>query len=129
MRVLLVEDSEVNRRIMREMLAAGGLALDEAVDGQEGLERVQAADYDLVLMDLRMPRMDGLTSLRAIRALPGLKGSVPVIVITADAGSTIQADCEAAGADEVMAKPVSMPDLYDAIGRILARGGAQVMLT
>jgi CheY-like chemotaxis protein len=129
MRVLLVEDSDINRRIVREMLTAGGVELDEACDGQEGVERAKTAHYDLVLMDLRMPRMDGLTAIRHIRALPELNGSVPIIVITADAGSTIQIDCAAAGADEVIAKPVSMPVLFDAIGRILARDGAQVMLT
>jgi CheY-like chemotaxis protein len=129
MRVLLVEDSEINRRIIREMLAAGEIDMAEAVDGREGLKMIDAADYDLVLMDLRMPEMDGLTALKHLRARTDDKGRVPVIVITADAGTSIHDDCLAAGADEVIPKPVSMPVLYDAIGRMLAKGGdAEVML-
>jgi CheY-like chemotaxis protein len=121
MRVLYVEDSEMNRRIVREMLAAGGVDMDEAEDGQAGLDRIAAADYDLILMDLRMPQMDGLTALRSLRAQDGHKAALPVVVVTADAGSSIRDDCIAAGADEVLAKPVSMPELYDAMGRALAR--------
>ena len=128
MRVLYVEDSEINRRIVREMLAAGGVEMDEAEDGRIGLERIAAADYDLILMDLRMPQMDGLTALKALRAQDGDKASLPVIVVTADAGTGIHDDCIAAGADEVLAKPVSMPQLYDAIGRALARGGEAEMV-
>ncbi len=129
MRVLLVEDSEINRRIVREMLTAGGIEMDEAEDGQIGVARLESRDYDLVLMDLRMPNMDGVTALKHIRARADAKASIPVIVITADAGSSIQDHCLAAGADEVISKPVSMPALYDAIGRILARGDAEVVLT
>ena len=130
MRVLFVEDSEINRRIVREMLAAGGVELDEAEDGLDGLEKIAANEYDLILMDLRMPQMDGLTALKALRAQSGPKAGLPVIVVTADAGTSIHDDCLAAGADDVLAKPVSMPDLFDAIGRILARGGeAEMVLT
>lgn len=129
MRVLLVEDSEINRRIVREMLTAGGVEMDEAEDGRIGLERLESGDYDLILMDLRMPNMDGLTALKSIRARSDAKAGLPVIVITADAGSSIHADCLSAGAQEVIAKPVSMPALYDAIGRILAADDAAVMLT
>jgi CheY-like chemotaxis protein len=129
MRVLLVEDSEINRRIVREMLTAGGVEMDEAGDGVAGLAKIEANDYDLVLMDLRMPKMDGLTALRHVRARPDAKARLPVVVITADAGSAIHDDCIAAGADEVISKPVSMPALYDAIGRMLARDGAEVVLS
>jgi CheY-like chemotaxis protein len=129
MRVLFVEDSEINRRIVREMLTAGGVVMDEAEDGQAGLEMIEANDYDLILMDLRMPRMDGLTAIRHLRARGDAKASLPVVVVTADAGSTIHDDCVAAGADEVMSKPVSMPALYDTIGRMLARDGAEVVLS
>jgi CheY-like chemotaxis protein len=128
MRVLYVEDSEMNRRIVREMLVAGGVEMDEAEDGQVGLERIAANDYDLILMDLRMPQMDGLTALKALRAQEGPKASLPVIVVTADAGATIHADCLAAGADEVLAKPVAMPELYDAMGRALAGGDESRMM-
>jgi len=124
MRVLVVEDSEINRRIVREMLGAGGLEVSEAEDGSVGLDMIERHDYDLVLMDLRMPGMDGLTAIRRLRERPDAKARLPVIVITADTSSTIQADCARAGADDLVLKPISMPALYDAIGRTLARGDA-----
>jgi CheY-like chemotaxis protein len=129
MRVLFVEDNEVNRRVVREMLRAGGIEMAEAGDGAAGLKMIDENDYDLVLMDLRMPGMDGMTAIRHLRTRGDAKASLPVIVVTADAGSSIDADCKAAGADDVILKPVSMSSLFNAIGSILARGGdAQVML-
>jgi CheY-like chemotaxis protein len=128
MRVLFVEDNEVNRRVVKEMLTAGGIDMSEAEHGAAGLEMIEANDYDLVLMDLRMPGMDGMTAIRHIRARGDDKAKVPVIVITADAGSTIDADCKEAGADEVILKPVSMTSLYDTIGALLARRGGDSVL-
>jgi CheY-like chemotaxis protein len=125
MRVLYVEDTEINRRIVREMLGAAGIEMAEAIDGQDGLQKLEASEYDLILMDLRMPGMDGLTAIRHIRARPDAKARLPIIVITADAGATIEADSKAAGADELLTKPISMPVLYDAIGRMVARGGEE----
>jgi CheY-like chemotaxis protein len=125
MRVLFVEDSDINRRIVREMLGAAGIEMAEAVDGRAGLEMIEDHDYDLVLMDLRMPIMDGLTAIRHLRARSDAKATLPVIVITADAGTSIDNDCRTAGADDVIMKPVSMPQLYDAIGRMVARDGAE----
>lgn len=128
MRVLFVEDNEVNRRVVKEMLTAGGIEMFEAEDGAAGLEMIEQNDYDLILMDLRMPGMDGMTAIRHIRARSDGKASVPVIVVTADAGSTIDADCKDAGADEVILKPVSMTSLYDTIGQLLARRGGDGVL-
>jgi CheY-like chemotaxis protein len=126
MRILFVEDNEINRRVVGEMLRAGGFEMAEAADGASGLEMIEANAYDLVLMDLRMPGMDGITAIRHIRARSDDKAKVPVIVVTADAGSTIDADCKAAGADEVILKPVSMTNLYDTIGALMARRGGLV---
>jgi CheY-like chemotaxis protein len=129
MRVLFVEDSEVNRRVVKEMLRAGGIEMSEAEDGRAGLEMIEVNDYDLILMDLRMPGMDGITAIRQLRARDDQKASLPVIVVTADAGDNIDADCRRAGADDVLHKPVSMPKLFDAIGTLMARrGGDSVML-
>ena len=97
MRVLFVEDSEVNRRVIQEMLRAGGIEMSEAEDGVRGLEAIDVGDYDLILMDLRMPGMDGLTAIRHIRARTDHKANLPVIVITADDGFAetpdFQIDC------------------------------------
>ena len=129
MRVLFVEDSEVNRRVIREMLRAGDIEMEEAEDGAIGLEMVEAHDYDLILMDLRMPGMDGITAIRHLRARTDEKARLPVIVVTADEGLTIDSDCLQAGADNVLRKPVSMAVLFDAIGSVLAqRGDSAVML-
>jgi CheY-like chemotaxis protein len=128
MRVLFVEDNEINRRVVGEMLRAGGFDMSEAADGASGLQMIDANEYDLVLMDLRMPGMDGMTAIRHIRARDDDKAQVPVIVVTADGGSTIDADCRAAGADDVILKPVSMTNLYDTIGALLARRGRDGVL-
>jgi CheY-like chemotaxis protein len=132
MRVLFVEDNDVNRRVVKEMLRAGGVEMSEAADGMTGLEMIQVGDYDLILMDLRMPVMDGMTAIRHIRARGDHKAALPVIVITADDGPTVDRDCLAAGADMVIHKPVSMTSLFSAIGTTLTQrgdaGGDAVML-
>ncbi len=122
MRVLFVDDNEINRRVVREMLRPSGVDLAEAEDGETGLRMLDANTYDIVLMDLRMPGVDGLTAIRRIRARDDAKAQVPVIVITADTGSSVRPDCVAAGADDVILKPASMTTLYDVIGAVLARG-------
>jgi len=128
MRVLFVEDNEVNRRVMGEMLRAGEIEMAEAEDGETGLRMVDENDYDLILMDLRMPGMDGLTAIRHIRARGDAKAQAPIIVITADAGASIEADCKAAGADGLLLKPVSMTALFNAIGALIARGSQGAVL-
>jgi CheY-like chemotaxis protein len=123
MRVLFVEDNEMNRRVIAEMLRAGGVEMDGAEDAPSGLAMIDAHAYDLVLMDLRMPGMDGLTAIRQIRARPDAKARLPVIVVTADGGATLEADCHAAGADDVLRKPINLSTLFEAIGDLIARRG------
>jgi CheY-like chemotaxis protein len=123
MRILFVEDNEINRRVIKEMLRAGGIEMSEAEDGIVGLQMIEANDYDLILKDLRMPGMDGITAIRHLRARTDHKAALPVIVVTADEGLTIDSDCMAAGADDVLRKPVSMAVLFDSIGSVLARRG------
>jgi CheY-like chemotaxis protein len=115
MRILIVEDNELNRRVVSQMLATAGVQSDEADDGDAGLILLDERDYDVVLMDLRMPGMDGLSAIRAIRARNDAKWDVPVIVLTADTGPDIRAQCLLAGADEMIMKPVHMNSLFDAI--------------
>jgi CheY-like chemotaxis protein len=115
MRVLVVEDNELNRRVVTHMLGTAGVESHEADDGGAGLRMIDAHDYDVVLMDLRMPGMDGLTAIREIRARSDDKWDVPVIVLTADTGPDIRAQCLLAGADEMIMKPVHMTALFDSI--------------
>ncbi len=79
----------------------------------------------MILVDLRMPGMDGLEAIRHIRGRPDAKGKLPIIVVTADTAIDLRERCLTEGADEVLFKPVAMDSLFDAIGRMLAaRTGA-----
>jgi CheY-like chemotaxis protein len=123
MRVLFVEDDAMNRRVVKDMLTIVGVTMEEAEDAEAGLRMVEADDYDAILMDLRMPGMDGLTAVRHIRARPDGKARTPIIVITADTGVDLRATCFAEGANEVLGKPVAMEALFDALGNMLAGNG------
>ena len=121
--VLFVEDNEMNRLVLKDMLGVAGVAMAEAPEAETGLRMIDEGDYDLILMDLRMPGMDGLTAIRRIRGRPDAKSRLPVIVVTADTSQNIREDCLAAGADDVVLKPVSMDLLFDSIGRNLTNRG------
>ena len=120
MQVLFVEDDAMNRRVVKDMLTIVGVEMSEAADAETGLLMINDAHYDVVLMDLRMPGMDGLTAIRHVRARTDAKSRVPIIVITADAASDLRDTCLAGGADEVLSKPVAMNALFDALGEAIA---------
>jgi signal transduction histidine kinase/ActR/RegA family two-component response regulator len=119
-RVLVVDDHPVNREVARIMLEAMGCEVFEVCDGGEAVEAVRDQAIDLVLMDVRMPRMDGLEATRRIRALPGEPGTVAVVAMTADAMPEDIAGCLAAGMNAHMAKPVSQAGLFDTVTRALS---------
>src|SRR5581483_11008480 len=108
MKVLYVEDDPMNRRVVKDMLAVADVEMAEAEDAEVGLKMVDTQRFDLILMDLRMPGMDGLAAIGHIRARNDDVRSVPVIVVTADSTDDIQQRCLAAGADELLRKPVAM---------------------
>lgn len=120
MRVLFVDDNAVNRSVVKSMLESAGVEMHEAPDGQSGLEMVETGDYDLILMDLRMPGMDGLAAIRHLRARGDAKAALPIVVVTADNGPDIRRQALAAGADDLLHKPVEMTLLFDTVGRLLA---------
>ena len=126
MQVLFVEDDAMNRRVVRDMLSVAGANMSEAVTAEAGLAMISEGDYNFVLMDLRMPGMDGLTAIRHIRARDDGKSELPIIVVTADTGAKLLEECVAQGADDVLFKPVAMQALFDAMGRILAKQSAGV---
>jgi signal transduction histidine kinase/ActR/RegA family two-component response regulator len=115
LRVLVAEDNQTNRQILAAYLAIGGHSAHMVANGVEALAAVEEAEFDLVLMDVQMPLMDGLTATRRIRALPGPASALPIVALTANAMHGDRERCLAAGMTEYVAKPVSLDALYAAI--------------
>ena len=122
MNVLFIEDDRMNRRVVRDMLDVAGATMAEAESAEEGLRLVGEHDFDMLLIDLRMPGMDGITAIQHIRSRSDTKAGVPIIVVTADTAIDLRDRSLAAGADDVLFKPVAMDALFEAMGRLLARG-------
>ena len=121
MKILFVDDDAMNRRVVKDMLDVVGASMDEADSAEAGLARIDGEDYHVILMDLRMPGMDGLTATQLIRQRLDAKARLPIVVVTADTSSDLQKRCASAGADGVLMKPVAMASLIDTIGRLMAR--------
>ncbi|RZJ45733.1 MAG: response regulator [Brevundimonas sp.] len=119
-RVLVVDDHPVNREVARIMLQAFGCEVVEVCDGAEAVGAASAELFDLILMDVRMPRMDGLEATRRIRALPGDAAAVAIVAMTADAMPEDVVRCLASGMNAHMAKPVSQAGLFDAVSRAVS---------
>lgn len=115
----------MNRRVVKDMLDVAGATMAEAESAEEGLALLDANRYDILLVDLRMPGMDGMTAIRHIRARNDAKARVPIIVVTADAAADLRDRCLEAGADDVLFKPVAMDALFNAMGRVLAKDASE----
>jgi PAS domain S-box-containing protein len=121
-RVLLAEDNAVSRRVAVAVLERQGYEVDAVVDGEKALAAVQERPYDIVLMDIQMPAMDGLEATRRIRSLPGL-ADLPVIALTAHAFSEERGRCEQAGMNDFLAKPFKPDDLFELVERWVSGAG------
>lgn len=116
--VLIVDDMPANRGVLVETLSQLGFNMIEAADGLEGLEQARIAEPDLILMDVRMPVMDGYESMQAIRQIQALQ-EIPIIALSASATKEVQTLCLAAGANAFLTKPVVHCDLMQMIIRHL----------
>ena len=124
-RVLLVEDNPINQIVAVELLQAAGLQVEVADNGRAAVERWQPGAFDLVLMDIQMPELDGMAATRAIRALPG-SAEVPIIAMTANAFGEDRAACLDAGMNDHIGKPVDPRVLYEVLLHWLERSALVV---
>jgi len=117
--ILLVDDSRVTRELIKVYLIAKDVRLIEAVDGQDALVRIRMDRPDLVLADLRMPRLDGVGLCEAMRS-SAITSSIPVVILTSNKDAESIQRCLAAGAREVLNKPIQPQPLIAAVKRCLS---------
>lgn len=122
--VLLVEDNEINRQVAREMISAEGRKVTEAHDGAQAVEIANAQKFDLILMDISMPVMDGRAATRAIRTSDGPSAQTPIVALTANALREEQEAFIADGMNEVLTKPLSREALRKVLGRYGGTSGS-----
>lgn len=115
--VLVVEDNPINLILARELLIAGGYRVVFATSGEEAEQIITAQMPDLVLMDIRLPGVDGLTLVRRLRAEPST-ANLPIIAVTAQAMAGDEAEAMAAGCDGYVSKPIKRAELLQAIERV-----------
>jgi signal transduction histidine kinase len=120
-RILLVDDHPMNREIGAALLTLVGCQVETADNGQQAVAKAARGGFDIILMDIHMPEMDGLAATRAIKALDGGAGDVPIIAMSADALPQQVERCYAAGMVDHVAKPVQREVLYAKVSRWLAR--------
>ena len=127
MRALCIDDHAINRRVLVAMLETAGIVADEAESGQRGIAMVEASDYDVIFMDLRMPIMDGVEAASSIRARSDEKSQTPIILVTADASVTLEAQAWADRFNGALFKPIKPDLLFDAIARVLMKNGTRAI--
>lgn len=110
-RILAVDDSSLVRLYYRDALQKAGFEVEQAINGIEAMEKVLAQPFDLVIVDVNMPRMDGFSFLRALRRSGPDVATLPALVITTEAGEQDIDDARVAGANFYLVKPVSEADL------------------
>ena len=123
--ILIADDNDIIRKLISKLLARQGLGADFVVNGKDAVAAVRQKSYDLVLMDMQMPEMDGISAARAIRALAGPEREVPIIALTANALVGERESCRAAGMNDFRTKPIQPDALYAAITRWGTRKAAE----
>lgn len=116
--ILTVDDSASIRQMVSFTLKGAGYEVAEAADGQEGLDKIKAKKYDLVLTDQNMPRMDGLSLIKALRSIPQYS-NVPVLMLTTESSDTMKSNGKAAGATGWLVKPFDPSKLLEVVRKVL----------
>ncbi|MFN9746841.1 MAG: response regulator, partial [Betaproteobacteria bacterium] len=123
-RLLVVDDNDINLMIAGEILSNAGMVVETAGNGEQALDKLREGAYDLVLMDLQMPRMDGLQATRALREQPGHRAT-PVVGLTASAMFSERDQCLAAGMNDVLTKPYEPRQLIEVVEHWIRRAKAE----
>jgi two-component system chemotaxis response regulator CheY len=110
-RILVIDDSALVRLYYRDVLEKSGFEVEQALNGVEAMEKVLVERFDLAIVDVNMPRMDGLSFLRSLRSSAAEMAMLPVLVITTESGQQDIGEARAAGANFYLVKPVSENDL------------------
>ncbi len=122
--ILIVEDNEKNRKLVRDVLQVKGYKTIETETGEEGIRLAQESQPALILMDIQLPGIDGITALKRLRAEPKTR-DIPVIAVTASAMTLKREAMLAEGFDGYQNKPISIKDFLEDVGRVLeVHGGA-----
>jgi two-component system cell cycle response regulator DivK len=121
--ILIIEDNEKNRKLVRDVLQVKGYKTIETETAEEGLQLARDRSPAVILMDIQLPGMDGITALRQLRADPQIKG-IPVIAVTASAMTHNRQTILAAGFDGYQTKPISINDFLGEVKRLLAARGS-----
>ena len=117
--ILIVDDNATNRMVAEALCEMFDCTSEQVVDGLEAVEAARSGRFDLILMDIKMPRMDGVTATRAIRELPGRAGAAPIVALTANADPNDVATYIAAGMQDVVEKPIKPERLAVVLSRLL----------
>ncbi len=118
LRILLAEDNKINQKYALALLEKAGHTVDVAENGHQAVDAVRRAGYDIVLMDIQMPELDGVGAMREIRALPGGKSAIPIIALTANAMLGSEKEYLDAGMDGYVSKPIHPTALFDKLAEL-----------
>ena len=119
-RVLLVEDTEDNRQMMKKLLELSGFQVVEATNGREAVEAALRVKPQIILMDLSLPFIDGLAATRQIRGLPELS-KVPIVAVSAHDTADFHSHALDAGCNAYITKPINFPELEEIVNSLLSR--------
>jgi CheY-like chemotaxis protein len=117
LRVLVAEDNRINQMVTTRMLQKMGCQVDLAVDGASAVRSVENKHFDIVLMDLLMPEVDGMEAARRIRRLGGTRSVVPILALTASASPEVRLQCLDAGMNDFLSKPIELRSLQRGLDR------------